>query len=115
MSDFGKKRTFPKFAGMFRSSAGSFAQAPTISNVHMENGEVAESEGFIVKQEQKFVIVKNCSSSGEISSQKSGGIVGKYVGGDGKIVIEDCSSKGDITGDYVIITSKNISPRKAAP
>ena len=43
--------------------------------------------------------IDSCISTGNISNDYSGGIVGRYAGGGGKCIITNCYSTGNITGD----------------
>eukprot|EP01138_Halocafeteria_seosinensis_P010266 gb/GECG01010484.1/.p1 GENE.gb/GECG01010484.1/~~gb/GECG01010484.1/.p1 ORF type:complete len:495 (+),score=52.32 gb/GECG01010484.1/:1-1485(+) len=73
--------------------------APLIRRLHVLNGETAEDGGFIVRHAQTYFRVDSCSSTGEISGLRSGGICGnKAATDDGKIKVTNSFSKGTISG-----------------
>eukprot|EP01138_Halocafeteria_seosinensis_P000315 gb/GECG01000324.1/.p1 GENE.gb/GECG01000324.1/~~gb/GECG01000324.1/.p1 ORF type:complete len:657 (+),score=72.28 gb/GECG01000324.1/:1-1971(+) len=94
-----------QFEGMLSSMATSFADAPVIRHVHLENGSMSqqgggsERPGYIIRASQKFVIVEFCSSTGRIGPLGSGGIAGSRCGGNGgHAVITNSWTTGDILG-----------------
>ena len=87
-------------AGLFASSATSFANAPTIQNLNVINGTTSTFGGFVVRSSQKFFIVDSCSSTGTIGGDDTGGIIGRYSGlNSGECTVNQCYSTGDITGE----------------
>lgn len=89
------------FDGLFKidSSVTSFEEAPTIKGVKTVFGRTSRGGAFIIQAEQRFFLVRNCSSSGEIG-QSGGGIAGSESGKQGVISVSHSHTTGTIQGPY---------------
>ena len=85
-------------AGLFAITATSFANAPTVQNLNVIGGTTVKNGGFIVRSSQKYFIVQNCSSTGTIGGDYSGGIAGYRSGYYGRFEITESYSTGEISG-----------------
>jgi hypothetical protein len=91
-----------KTSGIFSNNFTKF-QKPlnshngVIYNLGIEGGEIGTiGGGFFYKQNQKYVEINNCFSTGNINKKGSGGIIGK---GCNNAIVKQCYSHGLITGE----------------
>eukprot|EP01138_Halocafeteria_seosinensis_P015527 gb/GECG01015845.1/.p1 GENE.gb/GECG01015845.1/~~gb/GECG01015845.1/.p1 ORF type:complete len:360 (+),score=39.92 gb/GECG01015845.1/:1-1080(+) len=94
------------FEGLFKIArdVSSYAEAPTIRNLHIRGGKTSLGAGFLVQANQQFFIVDSCSSSGTITGEAgvfyffgSGGICGHSCAEKGQIKISNSFSTGDVS------------------
>lgn len=84
--------------GLFTTSGTSIADAPIIRNLNVTGGYAGQSDGFIVRYDQPYIKVENCSVTGPIDSYAAGGIAGGSFGKSGESWITNCISSGTIGG-----------------
>lgn len=89
-----------QFHGLFSfGNISSFSDAPLVRNVNTKGGGLAQPAGFVVQEMQSFFRVHSCSSTGEVSADRGGGIVGKGGGYQGKAEVVNSRSTGEIVED----------------
>ena len=86
--------------GLFVSTGTSESNRPIIENleVNLISNSLNTAAGIIIIREQRFFIIDNCHSSGNISVDNSGGICGFNAGFKGNCSITNCYSLGNISG-----------------
>jgi hypothetical protein len=87
--------------GIFSNGFTGFQKADHLNVIHnlgVEGGKItAIGGGFLYRQNQKFIEINNCFSTGHIDKKESGGILGKTCY---NAVIQNCYSRGSISGEY---------------
>ena len=85
--------------GLFSCSATTNVNIPIVRNLGVTGGSTAFEGAFIVRGYQKFMVVENCYSTGNISTERSGGIIGRFCAQNGGLVnVSNCYSTGNISG-----------------
>ena len=87
--------------GIFKinSSISSINSAPIIQNIQVSAGDglIAENAGSLIATEQNYFYLYNCTVSGTLSSNYSGGLCGsKCINS----VIKNCISTCELSGNY---------------
>lgn len=88
--------------GLFKFNATSYGSAPIVKNLGILNGSLAvDGAGYFCQSSQKYFIIENCYSTGDIARNYCGGIIGYYNSNTtGKYMIKNCYSTGNIKGSY---------------
>jgi hypothetical protein len=66
-------------------------------NVIRTSGNLTNAGGGIIRRDQKYFEVRNCSYDGLINSSSAGGICGVNSGLNGQCLVHNCSSSGNIS------------------
>jgi hypothetical protein len=87
--------------GIFSNGFTGFQKADHLNVIHnlgVEGGKItAIGGGFLYRQNQKFIEINNCFSTGYVDKKEAGGIVGKTCY---NAVIQKCYSRGKISGEF---------------
>lgn len=94
-----------KWLGLVGSSATDNINIPIICNLGILNGILDINEaGFIAGDNCNFIKIHNCYTTGNITRNSCGGIIGSYAGAYGYCEITNCYTTGNFIGNTILNT-----------
>lgn len=96
------------WVGLFGSSATDSTNIPIIKNLGVLNGALSRNEtGFICRgsdrESKSFIKINNCYTTGNITRNRCGGIIGVNAGSNGYCEINNCYTTGNLTKKNLLL------------
>jgi hypothetical protein len=92
------------WTGLFFSSATDSSTIPLIKNLGVLNGRLNSNEsGFICRGYCRFIKINNCYTTGNITRNSCGGIIGLFAGINGYCEINNCYTTGNMTANSILL------------